>query len=197
MRLSQVDPALLPRLLQVAIRIDSVAAAVSTFDRVAVVLLSGSSASLTTQQTDAATWRRSRRVPWSAALHWLDEPSPTAGLIDVAPTDGLADWLLAQRLVKIPDPTQRTPALKALGVHRAVAALRLRPVHEDAYGQLFQIGPREAPSTFLFVRDRVVDPDGSALSHWISVPPHVATVHEAVAWTLGMTEAGYHPAHET
>ncbi len=195
--LSQVDPVLLPRLLQMAVRVDSVAAAVSMFDRVAVVLPLGSSPSLTIQQTGAATWRRSRRVPWITALHWLDEPSPTAGLIDVVPTDGLADWFLAQRLVKVPDPTQRTLALKALGVHRAVAALRLRPVHEDAYGQLFQIGPREAPSTFLFVQDRVVDPNGSALSHWISVPPHVATVHEAVAWTFGMTEAGYHPTHET
>jgi hypothetical protein len=41
----------------------------------------------------------------------------------------------------------------------------------------FQIGPREAPSVFVFVRDRVVDPDGLALTHWISVPPHLTTAH--------------------
>jgi hypothetical protein len=50
---------------------------------------------------------------------------------------------------------------------------------------------------FVFVRDRVVDPDGLALTHWIGVPPHLATAHEAVAWTVGMTDAAYHPTRET
>lgn len=84
-----------------------------------------------------------------------------------------------------------------MGSIGAVAALRLRPVQDDVYGRLFHIGPRAAPSVFVFVRDRVLDPDGSVLTHWISVPPHVATAHEAVAWTFSLSEATYNPAHES
>jgi hypothetical protein len=31
----------------------------------------------------------------------------------------------------------------------------------------------------------------------LSVPPHVATAREAVAWTFGLTEQEYAPATET
>ena len=126
----------------------------STFGRVVVVLPAGSSPSLTALQTGAVTWRRSRRMLWSTALHWRDEPASVAALIDLVPTNDFADWFLARRLMTVPDAVQRTPALKAWGLDRVVTALRLRPVHEDACGRLFQIGPQEAPSTFLFVRDR-------------------------------------------
>jgi hypothetical protein len=122
--------------------------------------------------------------------------SSRLGSFGVAPTDGVADRVLASRLMQVRDPAQRTPAMQALGAGRAASALRLRPVQEDAYGQLFEIGPREAPSIFLFVRDRVLDSGGSALTHWTGVPPHVATAHEAVAWTFGMSEASYRPTQE-
>lgn len=162
-----------------------------------MVLPPGSSPTLTVHEGGTSSWRRSKRSPWSAALHWLDEASPTASLIDLAPADGIADWLLAKCLARVPDPALRTPALKAFGMDRAIAALRLCPVQEDSRGRLFQIGPRDAPSVFVLVNDHVVDSNGFALAHWISVPPHVATAHEAVAWTFGMTERTFYPARET
>ena len=105
---------------------------------------------LTAQVGGSASWRGSKRARWSATLHWLDEPSPTLGLIDFAPTDAIAGWFLARRLTQMPDPAQRTPALKAFGVDRAVFALRLRPVQEDAYGRLFPDRPARGAQRVCF-----------------------------------------------
>jgi hypothetical protein len=69
-------------------------------------------------------------------------------------------------------------------------------VQEDAYGRLYQTGRSEDPSVFVVVHDRVLGPDGTPLEHWISVPPHVATAREAVAWSFGMDEAEYRPTRE-
>ncbi|MFC7544625.1 DUF6745 domain-containing protein [Siccirubricoccus deserti] len=33
--------------------------------------------------------------------------------------------------------------------------------------------------------------------HWISVPPHIATAREALAWSFEMSEAEYQPRRET
>jgi hypothetical protein len=108
----------------------------------------------------------------------------------------LADRLLAHRLRCLPEARRRTPAIQAFSIARFMAALRPRPVQEDRYGRLYLIGRCEDPSIVVAVHDRVLEPDGSPLEHWISVPPHIATAHEAVAWSFGMNEAEYRPTQE-
>jgi hypothetical protein len=116
--------------------------------------------------------------------------------VDLAPSDRLADRLLALRVRRLPEAERRTPAIRALGVGRLVAALGLPPIQEDDFGRLYQIGRRENPSAFVAVRDRVLDADGTPLEHWIAVPPHIATARKAVAWSFGMSEAEYRPNKE-
>ena len=176
----------LPRGLQAAVALDDCAEAVCPLDRVVVVLPRGVPVTLTVPPAPA------RR----AALAGRTRAAGRRAL-DLAPAAPLADRLLAARLRDIPEPARRTPALQALGVARAVAALRLHPVHADICGRLFHIGRRDGPSAFIAVRDSVVDPDGSITEHWISVPSHVATAREAVAWTFGRSEAAYQPGLET
>ena len=72
-----------------------------------------------------------------------------------------------------------------------------RPVHEDTYGRLFHVGRRIDPSAFVQVSDKVLDGSGRPLRHWLSVPPHVATAREAVAWTFGLAAQEFRPDVET
>jgi hypothetical protein len=194
-----VDPCTLPRLLQTGLVLEQLAAAVCVFDRLAVVLPTAAPISLTTMPGGrVARWRRSRREPWWATLQVLDDPSPAFEFaIDLAPTSRWADRLLADRVAEIREAARRHAAITAMGRDRFMAVLRPRLVQEDAFGQLYQIGPREAPSAFVAVRDPVLGPDGSPLGHWISVPPHMATAREAVAWTFGMAAAEYGPAYQS
>jgi hypothetical protein len=191
-----VDPAGLPRILQPAMELDRCAEAVAVFRGVAVVLPAGAPATFTPQPVASGPHRRSGRLPWREALRWLSEAPGLALAVDLAPSDRMAEWLIARRLARLPEAERRTPAIRALGVDRLVAALRLRPVQEDEHGRLYQIGRHEDPSVFVAVRDHVLDGSGAPLEHWIAVPPYVATAREAVAWSFGMGEAEYQPSKE-
>jgi len=185
----------LPRLLRAAVALDHRAEAVGVFRGIAVVLPAGAPAALPPAAARPG-WRRSRRAPWREARPWV-EAAPGLDLwLDLAPTDGLADWLLARRLRDLPDAPRRTPAIAALGPARVVAALRLRPVQADRRGRLYQVGPVADPSLFVAVWDAVLDSNGQPLEHWLSVPPHTATAAEGVAWSFGLDEAAYRPVRE-
>jgi hypothetical protein len=41
------------------------------------------------------------------------------------------------------------------------------------------------------------EPDGSARSYWLRVPPDMRTAREAVAWTFALGEGEYAPAVQT
>jgi len=47
------------------------------------------------------------------------------------------------------------------------------------------------------VINRTSEPDGSFKHHFLCVPPHLSTAHEAVAWTFGMSASEYRPELET
>lgn len=197
--LTEAERARLPRLLQAAAELDRLCEAVCVLDGAVIVLPAGAPAVPTPEPAPpSGLWRRSRRAPWRDALAWLDEPRAMLVLaLDLAPTDAMADRLLARRLVRLPEAHRRTPAMQALGLARAATALHLRPVQEDAAGHLYQLGRHEDPSLFVAVHDRVLGTDGASVEHWISVPPYVATAWEAVAWSFGLSEAEYRPSRET
>lgn len=47
---------------------------------------------------------------------------------------------------------------------------------------------------FVAERDWVLGADNSLIEHWISMPPHVATAWEAMAWRFRIGEANYEPS---
>jgi hypothetical protein len=155
--LFEADLTALPRVLRTAVTLDGLAAAVCALDGIAIVLPLTAPDSLTAPPAEPGGWRRSRRAHWYAALGFLDDPSAElTWAIDLAPGDGFADHLLAGRIMAIDAPARWGLALQAMGVARAAAALRLRPVHADPFGCLFHFGDRLDPSAFVAVRARVV-----------------------------------------
>jgi hypothetical protein len=192
------DPQSLPRVLRAGLAVHEMTDAACLFHRLAIVLPAGALAHFTATTEKASSWRRSRRHPWRSILDFLDELSPSLTVaLDLAPTIRWADRLLARRVTKLTDPVQRYEAIRMMGTDRFMRALAPGPVHEDKYGRLYQVGPNESPNVFVLVRDRVLGPGGMPLQHWISVPPHLATAREAVAWTFGMGETEYQPTAES
>jgi hypothetical protein len=154
---TEAVPLQLPRILRAGVALDRLAEAVCALHGVAVVLPVGAPTSLTAPPAPSGrSWRRSRRLPWRAALHWIGDVPGLALALDLAPSERLADRLLARRVLLLPDAARRTPAIKALGAARFAAALRLRPAQEDASGRLHQVGRAEDPSVFVVVRDSVL-----------------------------------------
>ena len=84
--------------------------------------------------------------------------------------------------------------LRALGVGECADALAVRPFGEDPSGGLYRFGP---DLLMVRVEDRVAGPDGRPLVHWLTVPPHVLTAREGVAWSYGLAEAAYGPTSES
>jgi hypothetical protein len=105
--------------------------------------------------------------------------------------------MMAEQVLGIEDATRRQEAVRAMGEGRLVAAGGIRPVQEDSFGELYMIGPEQTPLAFVRVRDASPTATGVHQEHWLSVPPHVATAREAVAWTFGMSESAYAPADES
>jgi hypothetical protein len=81
-----------------------------------------------------------------------------------------------------------------------------RAVHSDEYGTLYQLGEFDDDGTAdyhgilkaVLVEDTVREPDGSAKTHLLPVPPEITTAHAAVAWTFGFSNPQhYQPQIET
>ena len=66
-----------------------------------------------------------------------------------------------------------------------------------AAGKLFRAGHGETATTVVCVEDAVCGPDGKPHVHWLTVPPHVQSAREGVAWTFGKTEREWDPEVET
>jgi hypothetical protein len=189
-----VDEVALPSVVQAAIAVDRLADAISVFDGVAVVLPAG--APLAYLHDVALPSRNSRAAPDAAVFDWLGYRGPVSLLIGILPV-GVAEFLLARYIRRVPDAARRTGAIQAMGTERFMAALRAKPVHEDRFGRLYLVGRSEDPSALVEVTDATVAPDGSRQRYWCSVPPHMATAHEAVAWTFTQTPGTYNPSVET
>lgn len=90
----------------------------------------------------------------------------------------------------------RLDVVQRLGAEEIMTALGRPPLAVDETGELFGIGPEPRPSLLVKVRDPAGDLDGVSGHHWLPVPPHVASAHEAVAWSLAGGGRHYRPGIE-
>jgi hypothetical protein len=105
--------------------------------------------------------------------------------------------LLVRLITPLPDAGLRFAAIRAFGEAAYMNAASLRPVQSDSWGELYLVGPEPNPLAFVRVCDASPGPDGVHQEYWLSVPPHMATAREAVAWTFGMSESAYSPAAQS
>lgn len=86
---------------------------------------------------------------------------------------------------------------------RAADATKLDEVHEPPFpglldARLWRVDTaRNEPMCMLELVNSTPEPDGSAKSYMLYVPPDVETAHQAVAWTFGMAEHEYAPVVES
>jgi uncharacterized protein DUF6745 len=118
-------------------------------------------------------------------------------MIDLAPWQALAKRLLVRLILRLDDVARRQTAIRAMGEEPFIEAARLRPMQSDHFGELYLVGPAQDCLAYVKVTDASPGPDGVHREHWLSVPPHVATAREGVAWTFGMSESAYSPAAES
>jgi hypothetical protein len=192
------DLAELPAVLRAAAEIDARVDAASFFAKTAVLLPADSALTLAEAPgTEPASARRSCRSPYWEVLAAVNAGPVARRMIDLTPSQALAKRLLVRLILRLEDGARRQTAIRAMGEGAFIEAARLRPMQSDGFGDLYLIGPQQNPLAFVKVRDASPGPDGVHREHWLSVPPHVATAREAVAWTFGMSESAHSPAAQS
>lgn len=185
-----------PPAMAAALALDSSCEAAALFERVAVLLVPGA----VPARPAPGGWRRwwrPARPPYAEALRLLGASPAAHALIAFAPWRGLADRLLARLVAEDPDPGLRLEAIEAIGPERFFKALGTKPLDRGPMGALYVTRSPMAPTALVRVEDVVRGSNGRPHVHWLPVPPHVATAHEAVAWTFGKSERDYRPMIET
>jgi hypothetical protein len=92
----------------------------------------------------------------------------------------------------------RRVMLEYFTVGRFIAESGAKPVHEDETGKLWRVEfPDDEPVVMVEVVNSTPEPDGSYHVFFLRVPPDTATAKAGVAWTFGLTEAGYRPLAQT
>jgi hypothetical protein len=180
-----------PNLLKAAVEVDRLTAAAGLFKGVAVIVPADAPLSYPSERDGAEETGRRDDV-----FQWLGYHGPLATLTGMLP-EHLSDRILAWHVFHVADAGRRTHAIQAMGTERFFSALALKAVQEDRFGKLYLVGPTQDPSAFVEVADATIAPDGTRQRYWRSVPPHVTTAREAVAWTFGSAEEDYDPVKET
>ncbi|MGE3291158.1 MAG: DUF6745 domain-containing protein [Geminicoccaceae bacterium] len=170
--------------------------AAALFDRAAVLLLPASAAS--TPPSRASARLRCAREPYARVLKLLQASPVLAAVLALAPTERIAERLLARTIAADPDATLRLDAMSHMGFERFFAALAITPVDRGRAGELYLlVGFAGGTAAVIRVEDRVRGPDGRPHVHWLPVPPDMSSAHEAVAWTFGKSARDWAPAVET
>lgn len=113
---------------------------------------------------------------------------------DLASTLSLAakiyeGWpITSQEILAAKNQEMRQKALKFYGQERFLKDTQARQIHEDRFGQLFEIGDIKIV--------QVKDPSTDRV-YFLSVPQEMKTAKAAVASTFGLTEEQYNPIQET
>jgi hypothetical protein len=178
----------LPIVLDAALALDRLCRAATVLDGVVVVLSRNvTGVRPVGRASDTAKARAVHAVellslPWGFALAvaWLPE--------------ALGVRLAAHLIDDEDDPAVRLDAIEQVGSERFFAALGREPIDQGPEGALYMAGSATAPTIMLRVIDLVPHADGDERVHWIPVPPHMSTAHEAVAWTFDKHPDAYRPS---
>lgn len=126
------------------------------------------------------------------------------GLVGVVATTGPRGR--ARQISRAENVEVRRAMIERYGLERylrAADATKLDEVHEPPFvgllgARLWRVDTaRDEPMCVLELVNSTHEPDGSAKSYMLQVPPDVETAHQAVAWTWGMAEHEYHPTVES
>lgn len=184
-----------PRILAAAARLDRFCAGATFLERAVIVLANEPSCGEVVPSAARTATPPAADATRLAAAH-LELPFVWLTALTCLPARPRR-WLLAKVIDDEPDPALRLEALLAMGPDGFFEALGRPPVDQGRDGALFIAGSREAPSALVRVIDQARHADGGERVHWLPVPPHLATAHEAVAWTFGKAPGAYRPSHET
>jgi len=92
----------------------------------------------------------------------------------------------------------RRVMLQQYGEARYLLDSGAKKLQEDRYGALYRVEFRgDEPLVMVRVVNSTLEPDGSAKTYWLRVPPEMQTARAAVAWSFDMIEQDYCPAIET
>ena len=108
------------------------------------------------------------------------------------------DWITVKHIDSEDNAEVRRVMLERYGWERYITDCGAKPVHKDAYGELYRRElPNDEPIVMVRVMNSTPEPDGSVKPYMLRVPPDIRTAHAAVAWTFGLKAREYRPAIET
>lgn len=93
---------------------------------------------------------------------------------------------------------QRRILIECYGKDNYIAAMGLKPIHQDDWGQLFHAEvPNDEPLCMVKVVNNTPEKDGSYKDYWLCVPPSITTAKAAVAWTWAKDEKSFNPVQRS
>jgi hypothetical protein len=121
-------------------------------------------------------------------LHALRGVRVPAHVIE-APETITVDHIRGERNVEV-----RRVLLERYGHQRYLRDAGAEHVHTDDTGTLWRCRLRgDEPLMMVEVVNATPEPDGSARTYWLRVPPAMRTARQAVAWTFNLDEGDYQP----
>ena len=123
------------------------------------------------------------------AIHGVRVPAPVVETPDMITVDYIHDE---------PDVEVRRVLLDRYGHARFLRDVGAEQVHADQFGTLWRRRlPDDEDLVMVEVANATPEPDGTARTYWLRVPPGMRTARQAVAWTFGLDEGDYHPTAQT
>ncbi len=97
-----------------------------------------------------------------------------------------------------PNVEIRRVMIERYGQERYLRESGAQQIHQDDWGTLWRVDiPGDEPLVMVEVVNSTPEPDGSFRNYMLRVPLQMRRAKQAVAWTFGLTEAGYGPAVQT
>ena len=108
------------------------------------------------------------------------------------------DQITLQNIHEEQNAEVRRVLLERFSFDRYVTESGALPVDVDELGTLYRAAvPGDEALVVVRVQNSTPEPDGSAKSYLLRVPPAMTTVKEALAWTFGLSASDYHPVVQT
>jgi hypothetical protein len=93
-----------------------------------------------------------------------------------------------QNILKCTNQEIKQRALRAFGYEKFVAEAKMKEIDSSGESKLLKSGD----VVFAYVKDA-----STTRKYLLRVPPHMKSLHEAIAWTFGMFGRDYQPLRET